>query len=193
VVKILINLRNIDRVHNFSLANRATARVTPHNPNHHIAKSSLLRLPYIAQTSKPALSHVSLSNKISLGVGQCRLKKFCEFFIFLIFCYEPNRSDSQIINFGYAATKPITPFLLIREALVVPCLQSMKKQLPLLYPRAFLRKQEQGRLCFGEAYIFVIRTKADQHQPQNNAKRAGIGYNLGPGKTAPNSEGNNRK
>ncbi len=70
--------------------------------------------------SKPALSYVSLSNKIGLGAGQCGLKKICEFFIFLIFCYEPNRSNGHIANFGYAATKPITPFLLIREALAAP-------------------------------------------------------------------------
>ena len=120
MVKIPINLRNIDRVHNFSLANRAMTRVTPHNPNHHIAEPHLLRLPYIAQMSKPVLSYVSLSNKIGLGAGQCGLKKNCEFFIFLIFCYEPNRSNSQIVKFGYAATKPITPFLLIREALAAP-------------------------------------------------------------------------
>ena len=95
MVKNLINIRNIDRAHNFSLANRAATRVTPHNPNHHIAESFLLRLPYIVQTSKPALSHLLLSNKISLGAGQSRLKKICEFFVFLIFCCEPNCPDGN--------------------------------------------------------------------------------------------------
>jgi len=52
LLKNPVNLRNIDRANIFSLANQTSARATPYNPNHHIAESPLLRLPYLAQADK---------------------------------------------------------------------------------------------------------------------------------------------